>query len=166
MAIIHLIEGPVGAGKSTFAAGLCKQHDCITLSLDDWMARLFSADKPDSAFMEWYVGRKARCIEQIWLTACDILNSGKDVVLELGLIHSTERLEFYDRMDGASIRFTVYFLNAARDVRAKRVQNRNQDKGPTFSMHVSDQVFAMASDMWQAPGTVETNGRDVRWIDT
>ena len=37
VATIHLIEGPVGAGKSTFAARLSVAHEAPHLNLDEWI---------------------------------------------------------------------------------------------------------------------------------
>ena len=51
MARIHLIEGPVGAGKSTFAAQLSGTYAAPHLALDDWMATLFVPDRPDGDIM-------------------------------------------------------------------------------------------------------------------
>ena len=82
---IHLVIGPVGAGKSTFVRHLVQQHRAVPLNLDDWMATLFSPDRPDlpgADVMAWYVPRTLRCLEQIWKTAEAVLNAGSDVVLE------------------------------------------------------------------------------------
>ncbi|MDQ3263265.1 MAG: ATP-binding protein [Myxococcota bacterium] len=43
MAHLHLIVGPVGAGKSTFARQLSRQQSSVRLSLDEWMAQLHGA---------------------------------------------------------------------------------------------------------------------------
>ncbi len=53
MAQIHLTEGPVGAGKTTFGAKLCMKHGCIALTLDDWMVRLFAPARPGENLMQW-----------------------------------------------------------------------------------------------------------------
>ena len=66
MPTIHLIEGPVGAGKSTFAAKLMHEHSAPRLNLDEWMVVLFRPDRPEGDdIMAWYAERKQRCIEQI-----------------------------------------------------------------------------------------------------
>ncbi len=65
MARIHLIEGPVGAGKSTFAATLSERHAAPHLCLDGWMATLFGPDRPSAGVLDWYMERKDRCLEQI-----------------------------------------------------------------------------------------------------
>jgi adenylate kinase family enzyme len=36
---LHLIVGPVGAGKSTFARGLMTRQNATFLDLDAWMVR-------------------------------------------------------------------------------------------------------------------------------
>ena len=40
MAKIHLVEGLVGAGKSTFVAKLSKEHAAPSLILDKWFVQL------------------------------------------------------------------------------------------------------------------------------
>ena len=37
---IHLLIGPVGAGKSTFALELAREHRGVRLTLDEWMQSL------------------------------------------------------------------------------------------------------------------------------
>jgi predicted kinase len=166
VARIHLIEGPVGAGKSTFAAQLHERHAAPRLILDDWMATLFRPDRPGSGVMEWYGERKDRSIDQIWKVACDIVEAGHDVVLELGLVQQSLRQQFYDRVDAAGYDLTVYVLDASREARRDRVRQRNRDKGDTYSMDVPDVFFEIASDMWQPLDDWECEDRDVRFIRT
>ncbi len=164
MARIHLVEGPVGAGKSTFAATLSRRHRAPHLALDAWMAVLFAPDRPDAGAVEWYVERKERCIEQIWAVARDIVGRGGDVVLELGLIQRQSRERLYSRVDEGAYDMAVYVLDAPREVRRERVRARNLQRGSTFSMEVPDRVFEIASDMWEAPDETECRDRDIRFI--
>ena len=48
-----------------------------------------------------------------------------------------------------------------RKERLRRVQARNVERGETFAMEVSDEVFAMASDMWEPVDGVEIAGRNI-----
>ena len=163
---IHLILGPVGAGKSTFALELARQHAAIRLTLDEWMAELFSPDRPDTGVIDWYVERASRCIDQIWRTARAVVATGTHVVLELGLLRHDERQRFYQRVNSAGSRLSIYVLDAARDVRRERVNERNRSQGPTFSMIVPPAVFEFASDLWEPLTPSECDGRDVRFIRT
>lgn len=167
MALVHLVLGPVGAGKSTYVRELCRQQHAVPLILDDWMARLFGADeRPSEGVMQWYLERRDRCLEQIWAVAQSILDLDRDVALEPGLIRRDERATFYERLDAQSRQLTIYVLDATRELRRERVRQRNLERGPTFATQVPDHVFELASDMWQPPEVDECRGRDVRFLPT
>jgi uncharacterized glyoxalase superfamily protein PhnB/predicted kinase len=161
---VHLVLGPVGAGKSTFADGLARDHGAIRLTLDEWMTTLFSPERPDQGVMDWYVERTARCIELMLSLSVDMLDRSTSVVLEIGLLTRREREAFYERVDGSDL--TIHVVDASRDVRRRRVEERNRIKGPTFSMVVPPAIFELASDLWEPPGEAECEGRDVRFIRT
>jgi predicted kinase len=164
MAVIHLVEGPVGAGKSTYAAHLGMAHAAPRLILDDWMATLFRADRPETDVMVWYLERKQRCIEQIWNVAIDMVEAGSNVVLELGLIRRQDRAEFYSRVDAAGYKLEVHVLDAPRDIRRQRVRERNMAQGGTFFMVVPDEIFELASDLWQVPDEIECEERNIYFV--
>ena len=161
---VHLVVGPVGAGKSTFALDLAREHGAVRLTLDEWMTELFRPDRPENGVVAWYVERAARCVSQIERVTQAVLAAGIDVVLEIGLLQRRERAAFYRRVDGCDL--TIYVLDAARDVRRERVEQRNRLRGPTFCMVVSPEVFELASDLWEAPEGEECEGRDVRFVWT
>lgn len=166
MASIHLIEGPVGAGKSTFAGRLAMSRNAVHLNLDEWMVVLFQPDRPEVDFMKWYLERKQRCINQIWKVTCDLLNAGTDAVLELGLVQLPDRLDFYSRVDATDYQLEVYVLDAPEAERLQRVRGRNQEKDSTFQMAVSDEIFELASAAWTAPDESEIDERSIRLIST
>ncbi|ACY16867.1 AAA family ATPase [Haliangium ochraceum] len=165
---IHLVIGPVGAGKSTFARKLAHEHAAVRLTLDAWMAELFRPDRPEREHerMAWYRERTARCIEQIWATAREASECGIDAVLEIGLLQRDEREQMYQRIAAAECDMLVYVLDADRDVRRARVEARNRDRGATFSMVVPPAIFDYASDLWEAPDASECEGRDIRFFRT
>src|SRR4051812_17370274 len=101
MAHLHLVIGPVGTGKSTFALELAREHAAVRLTLDEWMAELFSQDRPDAGVMEWYVERTGRCIEQIWKLGSRMIDVGTDGVLEIGPNQRRDRERLYRRVDDA-----------------------------------------------------------------
>lgn len=165
MGHIHLIIGPVGAGKSTFALHLRRERRAVSLNLDDWMAALFGKDeRPAVGVLDWYVERRDRCLEQIWKVTESVLGVGTEVVLEVGLIQRRERHAFYDRVDTGGHPLTVYLLDAPRELRWERVEGRNQEKRETFSMEVPRHIFELASDMWEPPEEEECRGREIRSV--
>jgi predicted kinase len=156
----------VGAGKSTYAGGLAHDHGAVRLTLDEWMARLFAADRPDGGVVAWYTERTARCIEQMWTLGIAILDRGVSVILEIGLLRLREREAFYARVDESGVAMTIHIVDAPRDVRRQRVEARNLEKGRTFSMVVPPAIFELASDLWEPPTATECEGRDLRFIHT
>ena len=166
MARIHLIEGPVGSGKSTLASQLSKQFNAPRLILDKWMVTLFSPDRPSESFINWYVERKDRCINQIWDVAQGIIATNSDVILELGLIQHSLREAFYDRVDAKSYNMKIYVVDASQAVRKERVQQRNLMKGETFSMEVSAQIFDVANEMWESIDEAECRHYEVKFMST
>jgi predicted kinase/uncharacterized glyoxalase superfamily protein PhnB len=160
---VHLVVGPVGAGKSTFALGLARERRAVRFALDEWMSELFSPDRPHAGIMEWYAERAARCVERIWAVAERVVETGTGVVLELGLLRRAERERFYQRVEHAGFDSTIHVIDAPGEVRRARVSERNRTKGATFSMVVSNDVFELASDLWEPLSASECEGRDVRF---
>ena len=164
MSRAYLIEGPVAAGKSTFSEGLSQKIGAPHFNLDAWMTKLFRPDRPATGTMEWYIERKERCIEQIWDIALRVLNSKCDVILELGLIQREGRRAMYERIEESGHKFLVYVLDAPREERRERVRHRNFEKGSTFSMEVSDEVFEIASNMWEEPDSIECAEQEIVFV--
>ena len=163
---IHLVEGPVGAGKSTYCISLAARIDGVHIALDEWFAKLFSPDRPNADVVPWYLQRKERLLNHIWRHAQTLLASGATPVLELGLVQRQSREDFYQQAHDAGIELKIYVLDASREVRRERVVRRNFDKGSTFSMVVPESVFEMASDMWQCPDETEIAENHIEFIST
>lgn len=166
MSQIYLIEGPVGAGKSTFAKSLATRVGGVHIALDEWFARLFSPDRPNADLMPWYIERKARLLDHIWNHARDLLACGIPPVLELGLVQRQSREGIYKRARAADVDLTVYLLLASREVRRERVMRRNVEMGPTFSMVVPAPFFEMASDVWEEPDEFEIAENGIEKVTT
>jgi predicted kinase len=164
---IHLIIGPVGSGKSTFAHKLGDRTHAVRLTLDEWMAVLYADDeRPVEARIEWFVERTERCLDLIWRLTERLLLVGTSVVLEVGLIQREARQRFYSRIDEMAYDHIVYVVDADRDIRRERVLNRNKEQGETFSVDVPLDFFEFASDLWEAPDDSETSGREFRFVPT
>jgi predicted kinase len=161
---IYLIEGPVGAGKSTFAASLASRVGGPHIALDEWFTRLFSPDRPSVDLMPWYIERKFRLLDHIWQHAQSLLACNIAPVLELGLVQRRDREEFYARARTVGAELKVYLLQAPREIRRERVMRRNVEMGPTFSMVVPAPFFEMASDVWEEPDEVEIEQNQIEVI--
>ena len=161
---IHLIEGPVGAGKSTYGQRLATERTAVRLCLDDWMGVLFRPDRPETDVLAWYQARKQRCLDQILRVAAEVLERERDVVLELGLIQRQDREAFYASTICLDHALTVHVLDAPRETRLERVRRRNAERGATFHAVVSDELFALADSMWQPPAPDEVEAREIVFV--
>ncbi|HYD59497.1 MAG TPA: AAA family ATPase [Noviherbaspirillum sp.] len=164
---VHLIEGPVGAGKSTYASALALQTQNVHVALDEWFAILFSPDRPPGDFApSWYVERKERLLGLVWNHSRRILASGADVILELGLIQRQPRIAFCSRVREEGFELLIHVLDAPHEVRRVRVRQRNEEKGPTFAMVVPDHLFELTSRLWEVPDEDECDDYEVKFVAT
>jgi len=90
-AMLHVIFGPSGAGKTTYAHDFARREKAVAFVLDEWMARLFAPDMPDPIEYDWMIERVQRCEAQIWSTAAGVLATGTPVILDIGLLRRSDR---------------------------------------------------------------------------
>lgn len=148
---LYLLVGPVGAGKSTYAKRQISNSSGVFLDVDTCMVRLFGADtRPQQNLMAWYFERRERCRNLLWDLTTDILDTGTDVFLELGLVTNTERETFYGKARDEGVELAIYLLDAPREVRRERVVLRNHSN-LQFIQIVPIEFFERASDAWQEP---------------
>ncbi len=148
---LHLLIGPVGAGKTSYARQRTARSSGVFLDLDSWMVRLFGADpRPPENVMAWYLERRERCRDLLWNVGLDVLRCGTDVFFEIGLLAHEERHAFYSAVRDEELPLLVYLVDAPRAVRRERVLQRNGSGGP-FTQIVPLEFFERASDAWQPP---------------
>jgi predicted kinase len=152
---LHLLIGPVGAGKTTYGRQLATRNKGLFLDLDPWMVRLFGADaRPPEDVIAWYLERRERCRGLLWDVTVDVLHNGIDVVLEFGLVTAADRQTLYEKAGAEDLRLVVYHLDAPREIRRQRVVRRNECPGP-FTQVVPLKLFDRASDIWESPSESE-----------
>ncbi|MBE9553908.1 MAG: ATP-binding protein [Proteobacteria bacterium] len=155
MPTVHLICGPTGAGKTTFARELAAERGALRFSIDEWMANLFAADTPDPLTFEWAIERVGRCETQIWQTGLAALAAGRDIVLDLGFTTREQRDRFRTQAVEASYNVSLHHVTAARDLRLDRVRTRNHDRSEVFAFEVTDGMFEFMEDRFELPAEEE-----------
>lgn len=162
MARLIIVTGPTGVGKTTYSLSLSKEIGAIRFSIDPWMQNLFSKDMTSLDY-SWMIERVNRCYVQIWNVSEQILQLNGNVVLDLGFTTKEQREHFSELTRKLEIDPEVHYLNAPKETRKKRVENRNMEKDPSvYSFEVTDFMFNFMEPKYEIPDEKElANGRIV-----
>lgn len=162
---VHLVVGSTGAGKSTFARRLALECGGVCFVVDDWMKRLYLPERPQNAGYDWYAPRIARVTEMIWSVVVDLVRAGAPSVLELGMTQRAAREDFYEQVARAGLRLQLHVVDAPAELRWQRVQQRNQQRGDTFALEVTREMFDFVEGMWEPPDEAELRAHEGERLD-
>jgi predicted kinase len=158
---LHLLIGPVGTGKSTWARRWSARRPTLFLDVDAFMVRLYGGDRrPDTDAVGWYLERRERVRGLVWDLARQALSGSSDVILELGLVSVREREQAYRTAAAEDLPLKVHLIDAPREVRRSRVAQRNLADGP-HTQQVPPAFFELASDAWEAVTGAERAAWDI-----
>jgi len=153
--MIHMICGSTGAGKTTFALQLAETHQAVLFSIDEWIENLYGAERNESTELEWMLERIERCEKQIWEVCLQLLAKDKHVILDLGLSKKSHREKFYQLAKDINVEVILYFVDIDEETRWQRVQQRNFEKGETFSLEVTRDMFDFMESWFERPENIE-----------
>jgi predicted kinase len=157
-ATLHVIFGPSGAGKTTYAHAFARREKAVAFILDDWMARLFAPDMPEPIEYEWMIERVQRCEAQIWSTAAGVLAAGTSVILDIGLMRKADRERVREIATAAELPLQFHFVTASPEARRARVSERNVVRGENFAIEVTPELFDFIEGVYEAPNPEELVG--------
>lgn len=155
-ATLHVIFGPQGAGKSTYARDLARRLPAVAFAIDDWMGRLFGPDMPEPLEFDWMMERVDRCEAQIWSTAAGVIAAGTSVVLDLGLMRRSDRARVAEIAQAVEIPLQWHFVDAPLEARRERVLGQRDGEGSR--MLVTPEMFHFTEKAYEAPDEAELRG--------
>jgi predicted kinase len=155
---LHVIFGPSGAGKTTYAHAFARREKAVAFILDDWMARLFAPDMPEPLEYEWMIERVQRCEAQIWSTAAGVLATGGSVILDIGLMRRADRARVREIAEAAELPLQWHFVTASAEARRARVADRNVVRGENFAIEVTPEMFDFIEGVFEPPAPAELEG--------
>lgn len=149
--MIHLIVGNTGAGKTSYAQNLKLDTMGIVFSIDTWNKKLFFPDKREEDGLDWMLERIDRVEDIIleYILQLDII--GTDSILDLGLSKHKHREKFREFARKNQIPIKTHFLDVSKETRKQRVLERNNNKGETFQIEVTNQNFEFMEQWFEAP---------------
>jgi predicted kinase len=157
-ATLHVIFGPSGAGKTTYAHAFARREKAVAFILDDWMARLFGPDMPTPLEYDWMIERVGRCEAQIWSSAAAVIAAGTSVILDIGLMRRADRARVREIAEAVELPLQFHFVDAPQEVRRTRVGERNVVRGESFAIEVTPEIFEFIEGVYEAPEPEELKG--------
>ena len=163
--MIHLVCGPIGAGKTTYAITLAKKESAIRFSEDEWLARLFVPDAPEGLLEQpmhvvgaWASDKYQRCRGQIWLVCQQLLKNNVSIVLDGAAANKEQRDAIRKKALDNKVDFQLHYVTSAADTRKKRVYERNAMHGETYSLEVTPAMFEHTEAFFSPPFGEELDG--------
>jgi predicted kinase len=157
-ATLHVVFGPCGAGKTTYANAFARRERAVPLILDEWGARLFGPDVRGAIDPAWMLERMGRCATLMRSTAVAVLGAGSSVVLDMGLMRRADRDRIRQTVEFTGLHVQWHFVDAPQAVRRARIAARNAGKGETFVMEVTPEMFEFLESVYEAPDAGELTG--------
>lgn len=84
---LYIIQGFIGAGKTTFSKDLATQKSATHLNPDNIVSETFTKEE----YMKDWDKCFDHAVEKMWKTAKENLNQGKSVVLDMGFWKKEDR---------------------------------------------------------------------------
>lgn len=145
MSTLFITCGVQGAGKTTLAKTLEKEHKALRFTPDEWLRELFPERHSD-------VGPAARsAMESLqWATALRALEVGCNVVLDFGLWGRDERDRFRTEAQALGARVVLCLLDPPREELQRRLAQRNADQ-PAGTYRIAEHDLDQALAFFQRP---------------
>lgn len=163
--MIHLICGPIGAGKTTYAHKVAIKYNAVRFSEDEWLSKLFVPDAPEGLLSEpmqvvgaWANEKYQRCRGQIWIISKQLLDQNVSIVLDGAAANKEQRDAIRKKALDHNVQFQLHYVTSDHKTREKRVFERNKEQGDTFSLEVTPDMFAHTESFFEAPEGEELNG--------
>lgn len=154
-ALVHLIVGGTGAGKTTYSIALAEHLSAQRYSIDEWIRMLFKPDEPEVPSYEWYMARIGRAEELIARLLQRCVRISQHVVLDLGFADANHRQRFINLAETAGTKALVHHVDIDAETRWQRVQQRNAEQGDTYELDVTRDMFDFMERKYEPPERVD-----------
>lgn len=136
MAIVHLLHGFIGSGKTTFARQLEQEKNALRFSPDEWMVALYGDKPAEGKFEEYY----QRIDQWIWVQIERALALGVDVIFDSGLWKRDDRDRVIARVKALGAAPVLYALQCPFEISRERVLKRTAEL-PEGQLSIDDNAI-------------------------
>ena len=147
LAVMVLVVGLPGAGKTTVARRLEAERDAVRFTPDEWMEALFGVSEADGR--RWVLES-----ELLWGVAARVLSLGGDVVLDYGCWAEVERDLFRTRAQELGALAEIVVLDLPVDVLWERLETRNAAL-PAATFSITREELEEYNATFQVPSAAE-----------
>ncbi len=151
----HIVAGSTGAGKTTYALALAEREGAVRFGIDDWMTTLFWPDAVPGADFDWAIERVERCVTQMKAVMAPMVRAGTDAVVDIGFTTFAERAAFARWAAAEDVALRLHLIDLPAHIRWSRVERRNAERGATFAITVTREMFDGVEARWQVPDARE-----------
>ena len=148
---LHVFYGKPGAGKSTLAARIAREHGATLISEDVWMQRLYG-DQMHT--FDDYIRCAPKLRSVVGPLATDLLRAGLPVVLDFQANTRSVRTWFRSVAEAAGAVAVLHVLDLPDALCMARIAQRNVER-PEGSHEVTPGTYARVSAYLQPPDPSE-----------
>lgn len=148
---LHLLFGPIGAGKSHIAQQVAERYRGIILSTDRFFESLFLQDMSPQPDFSWVHERTQRCETTMWQLTQQAY--GKvPVILDAGLATKESRRHYVRLCTSNQLDYQFVYIDASESLRFERIESRNKKSNELF---VSHEIFHFTNQLFEHPTSDE-----------
>ncbi|AQZ62201.1 unnamed protein product [[Actinomadura] parvosata subsp. kistnae] len=152
MTTLFLMVGLPGAGKTTRARQLAKEHHALRLTPDEWMIPLFGESEAD--------GKRDVLEGRLLSLALEALRLGTSVILDFGCWSRDERSAIRWLVESAGASCVLVYVPVDPETQLARVAHR-QSTTPDQTFPISEADLLHWRTLFEEPDAAELGGRDI-----
>ncbi len=149
-AVVYLICGFIGAGKTTFARKLEERTGAVRITKDEWSIRLIGTDPTIVGYEEWD-GKICGLSRDV---AFQIAEKGLDVIIDEGFWEKEQRDDMRRRTMSIGAKAVLYYVATPIETIRERVAGRNKVLTKD-SFKIGSEMLEEYLAYWQPPGEDE-----------
>ncbi len=116
-ATLYIIQGFIGAGKSTFSRKLALETGACHFNPDEWVSKLYNKEEYMKNWNECF----DKAVRHLWERTKEALMDGHDVIFDMGFWYRKDRDFARMLASECNVDFKHYYLHVPDDILKERI---------------------------------------------